>query len=205
MGSRIDLLSLLIVLSSINTTTAQHRETCNNSRTCYNILLLLIFSTGPEMVGGTFIHTWWASFLCLLRLFVSRRRSSVVSAANTVPWHSPYIYTHKKKKKKKNNSSPGFSVCVVVVVFIYFRAAAVTTTTQSTKRKKKKKKEQVLCIHIVTCCCWWCSWLFLMLLSPCCVCVYIYRRCVVHCNLGGIFRAAEKDAPVYTHTHTSVI
>jgi hypothetical protein len=47
--------------------------------------------------------------------------------------------------------------------------------------------------------------LFLMLLSPCCVCVYIYRRCVVHCNLGGIFRAAEKDAPVYTHTHTSVI
>ena len=181
MGSRIDLLSLLIVLSYINTTA----HTCNNSRTCYNILLLLIFDRTGNGRRYVYVYTCGRHFSVFWDYSLAVGRFG----RNTVPWHSPYLHTQEEGKQLTARF-----FCVLLFLFISERRRR----RRRRKVQKQKKKEQVLCIHIVTCC--WCSWLFLVLLlsSPCCVCVY--RRCVVHCNFER-----RKRTRRYTHTHTSVI
>ena len=180
MGSRIDLLSLLIVLSYINTTA----HTCNNSRTCYNILLLLIFDRTGNGRRYTYVYT------CGRHFSVFWDYSLAVGRRSFRPQHSSVtlsLFTHTRRRKTTHR--PLF-LCVLFL-FISERRRR----RRRRKVQKQKKKEQVLCIHIVTCC--WCSWLFLVLLlsSPCSVCVY--RRCVVHCNFER-----RKRTRRYTHTHT---
>ena len=180
MGSRIDLLSLLIVLSYINTTA----HTCNNSRTCYNILLLLIFDRTGNGRRYVYVYTCGRHFSVFWDYSLAVGRFG----RNTVPWHSPYLHTQEEGKQL---TARFFCVCC----FYLFPSGGGDDDDAKYKNKKKRNK---FCVYTLSpaagahgC-------------SSCCCCrrrvVCVYRRCVVHCNFER-----RKRTRRYTHTHTSVI